>query len=232
MSNILIFMGVILTLACATSAIYFMKAYYKKDYKLSVMLKGLTGIFFVLFGLVKIIGAPESITWEIALVSLALLLGLVGDELLALRHVYQDKYTFYFVIGALCFGAEHILLMTSVLITDIPNILVLIIMFDITFVLSLVYLKSRKTDAGQIQNSSIFYVSLLSLMCAMMIARGIHTPDFSNLLMALGGVCFSVSDNVLLVYNVGEKRDWWLNEIVHISYYAAQVLFGWALLNM
>lgn len=232
MSGPLIFLGIVLTLACATSAIYFMKAYYKKDFKTSVMLKGLTGVFFVLFGLVKIISAPESITWEIALVSLALLFGLAGDELLALRHMYQDKYTFYFVIGALCFGAEHILLMTSVLITDIPNILVLVIMFGITFTLSLVYLKSRKTDAGQIQNSSIFYVSLLSLMCAMMIARGIHTPNLTNLLMALGGVCFIVSDNVLLVYNFGEKHDWWLNEIVHISYYAAQVLFGWALFCM
>ena len=232
MSGPLTFIGIILTLACATSAIYFMKAYYKKDFKISVMLKGLTGVFFVLFGLVKIISAPESITWEIALVSMALLFGLAGDELLALRHMFEDKYTFYFVIGALCFGVEHILLMTSVLITDIPNILVLIIMFGITFVISLVYLKTRKTDAGKIQNSSIFYVSLLSLTCAMMIARGIHTPNLTNLLMALGGVCFIVSDNVLLVYNFGEKRDWWLNEIVHISYYAAQVLFGWALLNM
>jgi hypothetical protein len=48
--------------------------------------------------------------------------------------------------------------------------------------------------------------------------------------MALGGVFFIVSDNVLLVYNFGEKRDWWLNEIVHIAYYGAQILFGWALL--
>jgi uncharacterized membrane protein YhhN len=48
--------------------------------------------------------------------------------------------------------------------------------------------------------------------------------------MALGGVLFIVSDNVLLVYNFGEKHDWWLNEIVHIAYYGAQILFGWALL--
>lgn len=232
MSAPLIFIGIILTLACATSAIYFMKAYYAKDYKVSVMLKGLTGIFFVLFGLAKVIFSAESLDWPIALVSLALLLGLAGDELLALRHVYAEKYTFYFVIGALCFGAEHVLLMTSVILGGFPNPLVLVILFGIAFVISLVYLKTRKTDAGQIQKSAIFYISLLSLMCSMMIARGIYSPSLPNLLMALGGVLFIVSDNVLLVYNFGEKRDWWLNEIVHIAYYGAQILFGWAIIFM
>ena len=119
MSGPLIFIGVLLTLCCAVAAIYFMKVYYAKNYKISVMLKGLAGVFFVLFGLVKIIASLESLTWPIALVALALFLGLAGDELLALRHMYTEKYTFYFVIGALCFGAEHVLLMTSVLIDDI-----------------------------------------------------------------------------------------------------------------
>ena len=232
MSDILIFIGIILTLACATAAIYFMKAYYVKDYKLSVMLKGLAGVFFVLFGLVKVIFAANSLNWSIALIAIALLLGLAGDELLALRHTYADKYTFYFVIGALCFGAEHVFLMTSVLLNSKINILALIIIFGITFVLSLVYLKTRKTDAGSIQKSAIFYISLLSLMCSMMMTRGIFDPTLPNLLMALGGVFFIVSDNVLLVYNFGEKRDWWLNEIVHIAYYGAQILFGWALFAM
>ena len=127
MSGPLIFIGILLTLCCAVAAIYFMKVYYAKDYKISVMLKGLTGVFFVLFGLVKVIASLESLNWPIALVALALLLGLAGDELLALRHMYTEKYTFYFVIGALCFGAEHVLLMTSVLIdrrrssSAIPN---------------------------------------------------------------------------------------------------------------
>ncbi len=233
MSGPVTFIAIVLTLCCGTSAVYFMKAYYVKNYKLSVMLKGLTGMFFVMFGLVRVISMEGPFNLEVTLVAVALLMGLAGDELLALRHMYHEKYTFYFVIGALCFGAEHILLMISVFISnDIPNLLVLFIIFGITFVLSLVYLKTRKTDAGKIQNSSIFYVSLLSLMCATMIARGIHTPTLTNLLMALGGVCFIVSDNVLLVYNFGEKRDWWLNEIVHIAYYAAQILFGWALLHM
>jgi uncharacterized membrane protein YhhN len=232
MTGPLIFIGILLTLACAVAAIYFMKVYYKKDYKLSVMLKGLAGIFFVLFGLVKVIASVNSLSWPIALVALALLFGLAGDELLALRHIYNEKYTFYFVIGALCFGAEHVLLMTSVLIDNIKlvNPLILFIMFGIAFVISLVYLKTRKTDAGSIQKSAIFYISLLSLMCSMMITRGITAPTLPNLLMALGGVFFIVSDNVLLVYNFGEKRDWWLNEIVHIAYYGAQILFGWALL--
>jgi uncharacterized membrane protein YhhN len=232
MSEVLIFIGIILTLCCAVAAVYFMKVYYAKNYKLSVMLKGLAGIFFVLFGLVKVISTVNSLTWPIALVALALLLGLAGDELLALRHMYTEKYTFYFVIGALCFGAEHVLLMTSVLIDNITlvNPLILVIMFGIAFVISLVYLKTRKTNAGPIQKSAIFYISLLSLMCSMMITRGITAPTLPNLLMALGGVLFIVSDNVLLVYNFGEKRDWWLNEIVHIAYYGAQILFGWALL--
>ncbi len=232
MTGPLIFIGILLTLACAVAAIYFMKVYYKKDFRLSVMLKGLAGVFFVLFGLVKVIASANSLNWPIALVALALLFGLAGDELLALRHIYNEKYTFYFVIGALCFGAEHVLLMTSVLIDNIKlvNPLILVIMFGIVFVISLVYLKTRKTDAGSIQKSAIFYISLLSLMCSMMITRGITAPTLPNLLMALGGVFFIVSDNVLLVYNFGEKRDWWLNEIVHIAYYGAQILFGWALL--
>lgn len=232
MSNALIFIGIILTLACATSAVYFMKAYYAKDYKLSVMLKGLSGVFFVLFGLVKVIYSANNISWPMALVALALLLGLAGDELLALRHTYNDKYTFYFVIGALCFGAEHVLLMISVLLSSKINVLALVILFGIAFVLSLVYLKTRKTDAGPIQKSAIFYISLLSLMCSMMITRGIFDINLPNLLMALGGVLFIVSDNVLLVYNFGEKRDWWLNEIVHIAYYGAQIMFGWAIFAM
>lgn len=232
MSEVLIFIGIILTLCCVVAAVYFMKVYYAKNYKLSVMLKGLAGIFFVLFGLVKVISTLNNFTWSIALVALALLLGLAGDELLALRHMYTEKYTFYFVIGALCFGAEHVLLMTSVLIDNITlvNPLILVIMFGIAFVISLVYLKTRKTNAGPIQKSAIFYISLLSLMYSMMITRGITAPTLPNLLMALGGVLFIVSDNVLLVYNFGEKRDWWLNEIVHIAYYGAQILFGWALL--
>jgi uncharacterized membrane protein YhhN len=171
-------------------------------------------------------------SWPIALTAIALLFGLAGDELLALRHMYKEKYTFYFVIGALFFGGEHVLLMTSVVLDSVPNLLVLIIMFGIAVSLSLVYLKTRKTDAGSIQKSAIFYVCLLSLMCSVMISRAIFAPTLSNLLFALGGLGFIVSDNVLLVYNFGEKRDWWLNELVHIAYYGAQILFGWALFAM
>ncbi len=231
MSGPLVFMGIILTFACMISAIYFMKAYYIKNFKLSVMLKGLAGVFFVLFGLVKIIFA-EAMTWPIALITVALLFGLAGDELLALRHMYKEKYTFYFVVGALFFGGEHVLLMTSVFLEGIPNLLVILILFGIAVSLSLVYLKTRKTDAGSIHKSAIFYVCLLSLMCSVMISRVIFAPTLPNLLFALGGLGFIVSDNVLLVYNFGEKRDWWLNEIVHIAYYGAQLLFGWALLAM
>ena len=231
MSNTLIFIGVILTLACAVSAVYFMKAYYVKNFKISVMLKGLAGVFFVLFGLTKVISAEE-MSWPMALIAIALLFGLAGDELLALRHMYNDKYTFYFVVGALFFGGEHVLLVASVLLESVPNILVLIIMFGIALSLSLVYLKTRKTDAGSIQKSAIFYVCLLSLMCSVMISRAIFEPTLSNLLFALGGIGFIISDNVLLVYNFGEKRDWWLNEVVHIAYYGAQLMFGWALLAM
>lgn len=231
MSGPLIFIGIILTFACVISSIYFMKAYYIKNFKLSVMLKGLAGVFFVLFGLVKII-AEETMTWPIALITVALLLGLAGDELLALRHTFKEKYTFYFVVGALCFGGEHILLMTSVFLEGIPNLLVVLILFGIAVSLSLVYLKTRKTDAGSIHKSAIFYVCLLSLMCSVMISRVIFAPNLPNLLFALGGLGFILSDNILLVYNFGEKRDWWLNELVHIAYYGAQLCFGWALFAM
>lgn len=231
MSGPLVLIGIILTFGCAISAIYFMKAYYIKNFKISVMLKGLAGVFFVLFGLVKVIAAGQ-LNWPIALITVALLFGLVGDELLALRHMYKEKYTLYFVVGALFFGGEHILLMASVMLESMPNLLAVIILFGIAVSLSLVYLKTRKTDAGSIHKSAIFYVCLLSLMCSVMISRAIFAPTLTNLLFALGGLGFTVSDNVLLVYNFGEKRDWWLNELVHIAYYGAQIMFGWALLAM
>ena len=69
-------------------------------------------------------------------------------------------------------------------------------------------------------------------MCSVMISIAIFAPTLSSILFALGGLGFIVSDNVLLVYNFGEKRDWWLNELVHIAYYGAQILFGWALFAM
>ena len=55
-------------------------------------------------------------------------------------------------------------------------------------------------------------------------------PGPGLLLFALGGICFGVSDNVLLAYCYGNSRTWNKNILVHVTYYAAQLLIAWSIL--
>ena len=57
-----------------------------------------------------------------------------------------------------------------------------------------------------------------------------HNLVLSDIMFAIGGVSFFLSDNFLGAYSFGPVKSRELNIILHVTYYIAQLSIGWSIL--
>lgn len=161
---------------------------------------------------------------------LALVLGLAGDVFIALRFLYPEKHDAFFAAGAASFAVGHVIYIWALLGIQSRVFPEAIAVWIVAVVLSLVYLDRKKVDAGENQVPSKIYIALVAAMCAVACALTMKSFSWGALMFALGGACFVVSDNVLIAYNFGEKPEFKQNQIIHVTYYAAQLLIAWSII--
>lgn len=205
-----------------------MKAYKQDKYTRAFWLKGAAAVCFVLLALLL---RPASGNQSYAkLLLIALVLGLCGDELLALRFVVPKLHDLLFAAGAGVFAVGHFFYMKALFDLGGIRLGVLIPIFLVGAAVAYLYGKKHASNAGPLQFAGVAYMVLVIFMGAVSISAFLAAPSIALLLFALGGVCFGCSDNILFAFCYGNRRTWNMNILVHITYYAAQMLIAWSIL--
>ena len=217
----------IMSLACASCCNSFLAECTAKNYARAFWVKGGAALCFLAVGL---LGAIRCTLPGFGLrIVLGLLLGLIGDQLLALRFLRREKHDLYFSTGAFAFALGHAMYVWALLLYAPAALRGGLILTLFLSAASFISLKKHRFDAGRLTVSAYGYIVAVVFMGSLAVAAAVSTRNPGALLFGLGGLCFIVSDNVLCVYSYGSDRRPALNRVIHYTYYAAQLLIGWSL---
>ena len=230
--TVFLIMGVLLSLSCAVSGRFFLRAGRREEYGKAFLLKGLTGLCFVVLGALNFVLCTDRIFGVRVLCGLCL--GLLGDQLLALRFVYREKHDQFFSLGAAVFAVGHGLYLAALFGHDKGVLPAALPFLAAGLLASWLYQRAKKTDAGNLQLPACLYIALVVLASGVLMALVAFGGEekllrLTLLLFAAGGICFSVSDNLLCAYCFGSARSNAVDRAVHVSYYAAQLFIAWSL---
>ena len=224
--NLLLFTGVLLSLGCAVSGYFFLRAGWREDYRRALLLKGLAGLCFLSLGVGNFFLCPDHI-FRLYVLS-GLCFGLLGDELLAMRYMKPEQHDRFFSLGAAAFAFGHLLYIAALFRQGAALTLALPV-FVLGFGASMLFFRAKKVQAGKLQLPAVGYIALVVFMAAVACSAAVRGFSVGLLLFAAGGICFAVSDNLLCAYCFGTGRSRSVDRAVHISYYAAQLLIAWSL---
>lgn len=224
----LVVMGLLLTAGCLYMMRSFMADRAAEDHNLSIWHKGCASLCFVGLSIVMAIHCRDwDYAWKLIL---ALTLGLIGDELLALRFIQRERHDQWFTLGGLFFAFGHLLYIWAVWQRSGGGIGKTVNMiFVLMIALSGLYSRFMKVDSLLMRVGSAMYVALVCYMGAAACGAAIEECTMSTLLMALGGLGFVISDNLLINYSFGNDQRASLDWTIHISYYTAQLLIAWSI---
>ena len=218
---------VLLTIGCVVLDHLFLAEMERGNHPKAVRLKGLASLCFVLTGLWFAILAGGG--RHHLLIGFGLVLGLIGDVLLAMRFEYPEKHDLYFLIGAISFALGHVLYIAAMLGVNgkawLPGLPFWVGLLAIAGVSAL----RCKADAGKMQIPGYGYIALVAGMGAIACGLAVKAPCAATVLFAVGGVLFVISDTILSCHCFGTAKDPVYNRWVHYTYYAAQLLIAWSL---
>jgi hypothetical protein len=161
--------GAAVSVGCAFSAYLFMKAYKQENYTKAFWLKGLAAVCFVLLALLL---RPASGNQSYAkLLLIGLVLGLCGDELLALRFMVPRLHDLFFAAGAGAFAVGHFFYMKALYDQGTIRLGFLIPLFLAAVAVANLYGKKHGSNAGPLQFAAVGYMVLVIFMVPSASAR-------------------------------------------------------------
>lgn len=226
-SVVLLILAAAASAGCVIFARLFMKAYKVENFARAFWLKGAAAVCFVLLAAILRPAAGNQSYAKLLLI--ALILGLCGDELLALRFMVPKLHDLLLAAGAGTFAVGHFFYMKALYDLGGIRLAVLIPVFLAGLLVAYLYGKKHQSNAGPLQAAGVGYMVLVIFMGAVTVSAFVAAPSVPLLLFALGGVCFGCSDNILFAFCFGNRRTWDMNVWVHITYYAAQLLIAWSI---
>ena len=128
------------------------------------------------------------------------------------------------------FAVGHFLYMAALQNTGAVKLSVVLSALFVAILLSFIYGKKTGMDFGEKTPVAIAYICVVLLMASVAISVAVRTMSVAGVLFALGGMLFSVSDNILCAYCYGKKPVWKMNCDLHIAYYGAQLAIAWSIL--
>ena len=224
--TLLLMLGVLLSLGCAVTAHFFLRAGWREDYRRALLLKGTASLCFVLLGAVNRRLCPDDLFGLI--IQMGLCLGFLGDELLAMRYIKPERHDFFFSWGAAAFAAGHLMYLDA-LFQHGSSLSLALPVFVLGVGASWLYQRLKKTNAGKLRFPSMLYIAMVVFMASVACAAAVRGFSVGLLLFAAGGICFAVSDNLLCAYCFGTAHSRAVDRVIHITYYAAQLLIAWSL---
>ncbi len=230
MKPLILFLGLTLMAVCALFVRYFLGAYFEKQYGRALIFKGLASLCFVTLGGICCFTGNTSPTSLIIFIGLCL--GIVGDEVIALCQLFPQHDSRAFIGGGSFFLVGHILYIIALVI--LGEVSWLLIFSAIAFISTLggIYARKRKFLVGEMRLPLILYLGIVITVSAVAIGVLVKRGSVGAGLFVLGGLLFTVSDNILFAYKLGEKPRFLQNIALHVTYYLAQfaIAFSIALL--
>ena len=95
--------------------------------------------------------------------------------------------------------------------------------------LCLVYESKKKFFIGDMRISLILYISTVIFFASVGVGTFLRLGTLGSALLAIGGILFAVSDNILFAFKFSEKPKYIQNIILHVAYYLAQLAIAWSI---
>ncbi|MCQ2419820.1 MAG: lysoplasmalogenase [Clostridia bacterium] len=230
-------MLLILLIAAGTilETLYIMQSYRRRGF-MSVFLKTAASCFFVAIAnhccklyLSGHVSEPQTLTYMQNVV-IGLSLGLAGDFLLALRYVSKKLHNVFFLSGTAAFLAGHIFYILAIL-ALVPNSWQYAIPIALVAMgAALFYNHVKEVKAGKIMPAGIVYIFCVIFMASCSLTGAFLETSRALFMFFLGGLCFSLSDNMLVVLSFGKNDSPYRNAVLHVLYYMAQIFIALSIL--
>lgn len=209
---------------CAVCQERFLKASRERDHRAAFFFKGAAGLCFVAVGILSAIVCRHGFfAWRTVA---GLLLGLLGDQLLAMRFLRPKQHDMFFALGGVAFALGHMMYITALLSLGAFSLRVAIPVLLLGLAASGGYAHLRRSNAGKLQLPGAMYIALVVAVSAVACGSAAAQPGIGRIMFALGAVCFVFSDNILCAYCFGNKQEQHMNRALHIFYYSAQLLIA------
>lgn len=213
----------------------FITAEYKKKMVAAVVLKGLASLMFVMVGLVGYVTVKELNAGAVGIyaaektfacrIVVALILGLVGDVMLNLRHLSAKYGQKIFLGGILFFLIGHIIYLVA-LIPSAVNVWLCVLIGAVLAGGLLAYIFKTMDVKLAFKIFGIVYLGAVIIMTVVAIGRAIAAPSQHALVYAIGAVLFTASD-IVLIFNTFGGSTKFAFRITNLSlYYAGQLLIA------
>lgn len=222
-------MLLILLIAAGTilETLFIMESYKRRSVR-SILFKALASVCFVLLCMqcIRIRGQSE----YAVLVFWGLVCGLLGDVLLALRFLWRRLHNLFLIAGTLAFFAGHILYILAILNLSPGAWQYAIPVSLIALGVAGFYSNANKVNAGKILPLGVIYIETVLFMASCALSGALLTSSRALFLFFIGGLCFSLSDNMLVVLSFGKNDNIYRNAVLHVLYYMAQIFIALSIL--
>ena len=225
--SITVISGVVLTVLCAAFGTMFLLARKTENHFHSLWLKVLGSLSFVMTGVIMALYSKDSSSYIIVT---GLVFGLIGDLLLGFRTIYEKHKKTFFYSGGLAFTIGHIFYIIALAEREKSLTAVTVIAFIVLMIFAVIYAWNRQSRTVSRLVSGAIYISFVAVVASMAISAAVHNLVLSDIMFAIGGVSFFLSDNFLGAYSFGPVKNRELNIILHVTYYIAQLSIGWSIL--
>ena len=207
--------------------VFIMQSYRRRCVR-SVIFKTLASACFVLLAMqcIRIRGTSD----YARLVFWGLVCGLLGDALLALRFLWKKTHDVFFIAGTLAFFAGHIFYILAILKLAPDAWQYAIPLALIALGVAGFYSNAKQVKAGKILPLGIIYIGEVLFVAACALSGALQTSSRALFLFFIGGLCFSLSDNMLVVLSFGTNDNPYRNAVLHVLYYMAQVFIAVSIL--
>ena len=209
---------------CAGMVTLFLRAFCKFKFTKALVLKGFSSLCFIALGVICFAMGDHSLPKIFILIGLCL--GIIGDEILALCQIYPAHDSVHFIGGGVFFIVGHLFYMTAMIISGSISWVALLIAYAIILTLSFLYESKNRFYIGEMKVSLRIYMCVVVLFAAFGVAFFVGQPSLGRLFVALGGLLFAVSDNVLFAYKLHDNTRFDRNIALHVAYYLAQMLIA------
>lgn len=222
----MLFLTIILSLACLAVMALFIKKEHEEKYVPAVILKGCASLCFVILGVIGCRVCGDSALAK--LIIIGLVIGCVADIMLNLRYLSKEKGQLIFIIGTLIFLSGHIIYLCALIPASPAPWLVFGIAVVLT-ALTMVWIFSRISAKKSLKIVGIFYVGAVMTMACMAVGNMIASFNAHTLVFAIGALLFLVSDVVLILNTFGGKTKFSLRVTNLSLYYLGQIMIALSL---
>ena len=151
---------------------------------------------------------------------------MLGDLLLALRFLSEKLHRLFFAAGSVSFFLGHIAYILAILALCPGAWLYAIPIAVVALGAACFYAYAKEVRAGKITPLGVLYIGSVLFMTACAATGAFIESSRALFLFFVGGICFSTSDNMLVVLSFGKNDSPYRNAVLHVLYYMAQIFIA------